>query len=290
MNPITYPLEPYQLRRTAPLVALLGFVACASGERWVKEPGAPPSTHGVRLLEPPPSAAKSSSGSNSSPAPNEAELETEYTDAPGKRPLLQLDGSAEVADAPPDAVFLGVFRNTYYDFPAASDFSGPKLELKAQSCQPIAKVPRAFFEALCVQGSGTLEDARTVSFGSRDCSCAESCPKTGQRICFDVLDSAQFPWGRGAMGSAITPLKSVAVDTSVIPLGTSLYIAEFDGVSRGPGGSPHDGCFIAEDRGIRVVGEHVDIFAGNPRMTVHLNQVVPSNHGVHVYTRTARCQ
>ena len=85
-----------------------------------------------------------------------------------------------------------------------------------------------------MNASGTLATGSTVSFAKRDCECALSCPRTSQRICFDELDKSAFPWGRGALGKAITPLRSVAVDSSVIPLGTPLYIAEFDGVPRYP--------------------------------------------------------
>jgi 3D (Asp-Asp-Asp) domain-containing protein len=80
------------------------------------------------------------------------------------------------------------------------------------------------------------------------------------------------------------------VDSSVIPLGTRVYIPEYDGIERSPGNpARHDGCFIAQDRGMKVVGEHVDVFTGNPRATAHFNEQVPSNVGVHVYVDTARC-
>ena len=101
-------------------------------------------------------------------------------------------------------------------------------------CEPIAKVPRGFFEAVCVQGSGALAHGTTVSFAKRDCACADVCPRTNQRICFEALDKTAYPWGRGAAGVAITPLRSVAADTRVLAMGTVLYIPELDGISRGP--------------------------------------------------------
>ncbi|MEI8200004.1 MAG: 3D domain-containing protein [Eubacteriales bacterium] len=51
--------------------------------------------------------------------------------------------------------------------------------------------------------------------------------------------------------------RTVAVDPSVIPLGTKLYI---EGISMGPEG---DGYFIAEDTGSAVKGNIVDIFAND---------------------------
>ena len=185
---------------------------------------------------------------------------------------------------------LGTFRNTYYDFPSEADFSGESVALKNTKCKTIKSVARSFYEAVCVQGSGTLSTGSTVSFAKRDCECAELCPRTGQHICFDELDAKAYPWGRGATGRAITPLLSVAVDTDLVPLDTPIYIPEFDGVARDPSRSAtHDGCFIAQDRGVRVKGQHVDIFTGHREITALWNSLVPSNRGVTIVLDSPRC-
>ena len=183
---------------------------------------------------------------------------------------------------------LGTFRNTYYDFPNERAFDGATTSLMNASCQPIATVPKAFYDAVCVQGSGSLARGGTVSFAKRDCPCADVCPRTGQKICFDALDRASYPWGRGAAGTPITPLRSIAADTSVLPMGTVLYIPELDGAARSDG-TPVDGCFVVEDRGLKVEGSHVDIFTGDPRETATLNRKVPSNHGVTIIVDAPRC-
>ncbi len=151
-----------------------------------------------------------------------------------------------------DGRSLGTFRNTYYDFPSESAFDGAKVALKSASCETIREVPRGFYESVCVQGSGRLASGRTVSFAKRNCACAEVCPRTGEKICFEALDAAKFPFGRGATGRAITPLYTVAVDSDEIPLGTPLYVPDLAGLPRGDDGSRHDGCFLAEDRGVRA--------------------------------------
>lgn len=185
---------------------------------------------------------------------------------------------------------LGTFRNTYYDFPSESDFAGAKVPIKNARCETISQVPRAFFESVCVQGSGTLSNGATISFAKRDCSCAENCPRTDQHICFDVLDPQSFPWGRGAAGKAITPLVTVAVDSDVIPLGTAVYVPELDGMARDlEGKSFHDGCFVAQDRGVRVKGKHLDIFTGHASVTMLWNRLMPSNQGVTVILDSPRC-
>jgi 3D (Asp-Asp-Asp) domain-containing protein len=78
------------------------------------------------------------------------------------------------------------------------------------------------------------------------------------------------------------------VDSSVIPLGTPVYIADFAGLPK-PDGGKHDGCFLAEDRGTRVIGRQVDVFTGDPSVTAQWNKLVPSNRGVRVSPNDARC-
>ncbi len=185
---------------------------------------------------------------------------------------------------------LGKFRNTYYDFPAEAEFGGDSTPLFDASCRQIARVKTKFHDRLCVQGSGLLNNGMTVSFAKRDCSCARTCPATNQKICFDPLDKQRFPWGRGATGKAITPLLTVAVDSEVIALGTAIYIPEYEGLPIEPGGSAvHDGCFIAQDRGLKVKGKHVDIFTGEPAITRLWNRLVPSNKGVTVVLHATQC-
>lgn len=184
---------------------------------------------------------------------------------------------------------LGTFRNTYYDFPNESEYQGASVALMSATCEPIATVPRGFYDAVCVQGSGSLARGGTVSFAKRDCACAEVCPRTEQRICFDALDRAAFPWGRGAAGTAITPLRTVAADTNVLPMGTVIYIPELDGIRAAEDEAPSDGCFVVEDRGLRVRGEHVDVFTGRPSHTASLNAQVPSNRGVTVIVDVPKC-
>ncbi|HEX3777596.1 MAG TPA: 3D domain-containing protein [Polyangiaceae bacterium] len=185
---------------------------------------------------------------------------------------------------------LGTFRNTYYDLPNESDYSGDTVALKNARCKTIKDVARSFYEDVCVQGSGTLSSGSTVSFAKRDCDCAPLCPRTDQHICFDELDAKTYPWGRGATGRAITPLLTVAVDTDVVPLDTAIYIPEFDGVPRDPARNAlHDGCFIAQDRGVRVKGDHIDVFTGHRDLTTLWNGLVPSNRGVTIVLDSPRC-
>ena len=226
---------------------------------------------------------------------DDAWIDPSPPDPPPKgAPVAQAEAEAEADPEPASASRVTVeagdgdlFRNTYYDFPREG--AGDKdATIFDASCAPIAKVTRRFHDQVCVQGSGRLAMGQTVSFARRDCSCADVCPRTGQHICFERLDPARFPSGRGATGKPITPLRTVAVDTTVIPLGTPVYVPELVGLPRADG-SPHDGCFVAEDRGLKVVGRHIDVFTGDPAMTRQWNELMPSNKGVHVRIGDPRC-
>jgi len=180
------------------------------------------------------------------------------------------------------------FRNTYYDFPAEGPGAQAATVFDA-TCKPIGKVTQAFHDQVCMQGSGRLRSGATISFAKRDCDCAAECPRSGQRICFEKLDPKQFPTGRGSTGKPVTPLRSIAVDPEVLPLGTVVYIPEYDGLPTAEPNAVHDGCFVAEDRGSKVVGRHIDVFTGDPSMTQRWNQLVPSNLGVRLELGSARC-
>ncbi len=270
----------------APKLALaltLGAAACSTaGTRWMEEPL---TADDAPLVGPPRQAAPSEPGGAARrPPPRSVTLGS------GAEEREAAERARAGETIPGGGRSLGTFRNTYYDFPSERDFSGETVTLWNRDCQAISSVPKGFYEAVCVQGSGMLRRGATVSFARRDCTCAETCPRTGQKICFDELDQRQFPWGRGAMGQAITPLVTVAVDPAVIPLGTALYVPELDGLPRDPAGtSAHDGCFVAQDKGLKVQGKHLDVFTGDHSVTTLWNRRVPSNAGVTVIVDSPRC-
>ena len=265
---------------------LLAGCAASSGQKWLNElPDAgPPSAAGDwKSLD--------SVGSARAPLedrvslPDRAMVGEDRDDDP-----VQL---RDLGDGVPRMVTTGpakdeLFRNTYYDFP--SEGAGAKEStIYDAACAPIATVTTDFHDRVCVQGSGRLGDGATVSFAKRDCACASLCPRTGQRLCYERLDPKRFPNGRGATGQPITPLFTVAVDSTVIPLGTRIFVPELVGLPR-LDGTKHDGCFLAEDRGLKVVGRKIDFFTGDPANTARWNALMPSNRGVHVVPNDPRCR
>jgi 3D (Asp-Asp-Asp) domain-containing protein len=105
--------------------------------------------------------------------------------------------------------------------------------------------------SLKLEGSGLLRDGRVINYTG-------SC-KFGYGTCFEQLDNAEYPFGRGAGQRPLVPFKSVAVDPRVVRLGEPLYIPEFDGLGL-PDGSIHDGCVRADDTGGGIKGRKLDFF------------------------------
>lgn len=277
---------PRALLAGAACAALLAIGCNTAGSAWMAQP-----LDGELEAPPPPAAVPAAT---QTPPPRQTTRTRVIGEAAPPEPTATgAAGYASGGTAKQQLAgrVLGTFKNTYYDFPSEGDYSGEGVALMNAQCKAIASVPRPFYESVCVQGSGTLKAGGTVSFAKRDCACAAECPRTGQHICFDLLDRTQFPWGRGAMGKAITPLVTVAVDSSVIALGTPLYIPEYEGIARDASGSTtHDGCFMAEDRGLAVKGQHVDVFTGYREITQLWNRLVPSNRGVTVVLDSPRCK
>ncbi|MCC6901044.1 MAG: hypothetical protein IT377_18845 [Polyangiaceae bacterium] len=165
------------------------------------------------------------------------------------------DAGADAAKPAPGPS-LGSFQLTYYWVTTEEEFTGTKdTKLYDKSCKLLATVAAKFAAALKVEGTGRLSDGRILNY-SGSCSCPTS-------PCYLVAD-AQHPWGYGVQNKALVPFRSFAVDKSVIPYGSKVYVPELDGVAV-PGDSPwggfvHDGCFSADDTGGAILGKHVDWF------------------------------
>lgn len=186
---------------------------------------------------------------------------------------------------------LEPYKNTYYYFPKESDFKRKDLvPIHDQQCNVIREVPRAFFDQLSLQGSGQTADGRTVSYASHNCDCPDGVDANGHSFCFDVLSKKRFPWGRGAQGTAITPLRTIAVDRQMIPLGTPVFIAEYVGAPTTTKGGEHDGCFVASDVGGWVRGNHIDVFTGDKSNMRKWNMLVPTKDGISVQVDAPQCR
>ena len=125
------------------------------------------------------------------------------------------------------------------------------VELYTQDGYFFGRVPERFAWALRLEGSGLMMDGRVVNY--------KGACRYGYGTCFEQLNIAEHPFGRGAGQRPLIPFKSVAVDPRVIPIGEPLYIPEFDGLQL-PDGSIHDGCVRADDTGGGIKKRKMDFF------------------------------
>lgn len=183
--------------------------------------------------------------------------------------------------------------NTYYKIAAETDFGGsPSVTLSDNSGNPLASVTRAFYDDFCMEGSGRLRDGRVINFGTGS--------SYGGGCTARLLDSSRYPWGAGthipgeSFARPLRPWKSIAVDRHTIPLGSSVYIREFDGLYipevDGIGGFTHDGCFVAEDTGGAITGNHIDIFGGTRRAYLAVERMIPTRSQLTAWINSGRCR
>lgn len=150
---------------------------------------------------------------------------------------------------------LGKFNMTYYWVTTEPPNSRGTQFIKDKNCKRIAKVSKGFKRRLALEGSGVLKDGRLVSTAG-PCKCGAPCFWTPKKT---------HKWGAGVAQRPLSPFRSIAVDPKEVRIGTSLYVAELDGLtmpgSGDEGGFVHDGCVVADDRGGGVRGKQIDFFA-----------------------------
>lgn len=124
-----------------------------------------------------------------------------------------------------------------------------------RACKPIAEVSREFAAQLQLQGTGKLRDGRVLNIWG-ECPCE-------RKPCFKVTANQ---WGTSGTGKPLEPFRTVAVDPSVVKLGSLLYVPLLEGRTmpgRPPfGGFVHDGCLVADDTGGGINGNQLDLFVG----------------------------
>jgi 3D (Asp-Asp-Asp) domain-containing protein len=100
--------------------------------------------------------------------------------------------------------------------------------------------------------------------------CSDCYRYNSSRSKFRRIDSR---FGLTASGFSIVPYRSLAVDPSVIPIGTVLFIPAARGMKvTMPEGRVirHDGLFFAADTGGKIRGNHIDVYTGTDRKSPFL--------------------
>jgi 3D (Asp-Asp-Asp) domain-containing protein len=150
---------------------------------------------------------------------------------------------------------LGDFKMTYYWVATEDKGARGTQRIVDKTCKPVARVTKSFKRRLALEGSGKLKDGRMVTIAC-GCKCGGTCY---------WVASEDHRWGSGVKNRPLKPFRSVAVDPKQVKIGSSLYVAELDGLTMpgagDEGGFVHDGCVIADDRGGGVRGKQIDFFA-----------------------------
>lgn len=137
-----------------------------------------------------------------------------------------------------DANYEHQFRITGYIIADENDFSGPTV---TDPCGLTGTYYRRFLysgRGVLMQGSGRTRDGRYIQI-----DWTRGGPR-GANTCFREVD---FP--TTASGVPLEPMVTIAVDPSIIPLGSDVDI---EGI----------GTRTAQDTGGRIVGYHIDVYVG----------------------------
>ena len=164
---------------------------------------------------------------------------------------------------------LGRFRVTYY-WVAEEDERYDALErsepLLDRQGRVLARVSRAFRQAIELEGTGRLRDGRVLNVAGR---------VAGELRFVEILE----PYGLGVESRPLEPFISVAADLSALGVGDRLRIEEFAGFLR-PDGRVHDGMFRVDDTGSAIRGKRIDVFIGDRVHLESMERLVCPSHGL----------
>lgn len=148
----------------------------------------------------------------------------------------------------------GIYRVTFYwtVFPEDVEPSGKQVQVVDAQKRELAWADEELVKQIAMEGSGYLPDGRLLNI-----ACA--CPYPDSR--FIVVDTSKTPWGYDAQKKPLIPFKSIAVDPTLVPAGTTVYIEAFRGLKLSET-LVHDGCFVASDTGYTISDRHIDIYTG----------------------------
>lgn len=145
----------------------------------------------------------------------------------------------------------------------------------------LATVIESFANELKMEGSGWLADGRVLNYDGR-------C-RYGVGTCFELLDPATHPFGRGAGRRPLVPFRSVAVDRRLIAIGETLYMPELDGLPL-PDGSVHDGCLRADDTGGAIKRRLIDFYVLELENFIWVNEHMWGDRYFTPHVEDPRCE
>ncbi|MGZ3695883.1 MAG: 3D domain-containing protein [Bdellovibrionota bacterium] len=152
-------------------------------------------------------------------------------------------------------VKIGQLKPTFYWVAVETEDGAEKnKELKDMDGRVMARVTTKFDKAIRMEGTGRMLDGRVLNFAGR-----QPVEGGGPLEVRFLVCPADAPYGYGLDLIKLTPFRSVAVDPTVVPIGSKVYIPKAKGIKL-PDGSVHDGYFQAVDIGDLIKDKRIDIF------------------------------
>jgi 3D (Asp-Asp-Asp) domain-containing protein len=125
--------------------------------------------------------------------------------------------------------------------------------LKDMAGNVLAMVTPRFETELRMEGTGKMLDGRIINYDDR-----VRLPDGKMEIRW-LICPPEAPYGYGVDRIPLVPFRSVAVDPTVVPIGSSIYIPLAVGAKL-PDGTIHDGMFKAVDIGSAIKNKRIDMF------------------------------
>ena len=149
---------------------------------------------------------------------------------------------------------LGHFKPSFYWIALEKDDGLPRNKpVLDMDGNILAMVSEKFMKELKMEGTGRLLDGRLLNYHGR-VTLADGKTEIRFRFC-----GSEAPYGYGYEDIPLIPFRSLAVDITVIPIGSKIYIPSVKGAKL-PNGEIHDGMFTALDIGDAIKNKRIDVF------------------------------
>lgn len=158
----------------------------------------------------------------------------------------------------------------YWRVPASvqESITHSKMEVKNSKGEVIGHTDEPTLRKIWIEGSGFINDGKLINLVDA---------KTFETATYMLVDKKKYPWGLDARGNGLKPLKTIAVDPEYIPLGSTVYIPEFEDNGKVPLLTGHNGCFIASDTGHSFKGKKIDLFSGSRENYILIEKVLKTH-------------
>jgi len=171
-----------------------------------------------------------------------------------------------------------LWATQYYILSAKSITAGTGVTISGSAKDPFQfTIDTCAFCEAAIEGTLSVQDSNnnvvTLNYGGLstnpyvDCSkCIKNNALNIDKLNRTIWIRAKGKYGDGVKGYKLVPFKSIAVDPSVIPIGSVIYIPSLAGKIIPVSDSDtmiHDGYLYSVDIGGAIKGHHIDIFTGH---------------------------